>query len=201
MIVVLVGGGIMFYKLGISFLAKIDGSKPFHAKSNLRLTVPYIAAIDKILVELKYEINSADTFIGRFHNGGNFANGTPMDKFSITHGKASPRIKALQPRFYDIFCSHWPVVIEYLTVFGEYVCYSFDECKDANFVKDMTEAGFHSIYMFLICQNDAASSPEGFLAVAFTDNRRLPDETKDRIKSDIPALLSLMNLIPIKKIQ
>jgi hypothetical protein len=195
----LIGGGVIFYKLFYAFLSKLDGVNKVYTKSNMRVTVPYIVAIDKILVELKYELNSADVFIGRFHNGGDYANGTPMEKFSITHGKASPNIKALQPRFYNIFCSHWPVVIEYLIVFNEYVCYNFDECSDTNFVKDMNEAGFKSVYIFLICQNDAAQTPEGFVTVAFTDQRHLPTETKDRIKSDIPTLLSLMNLTPFKK--
>jgi hypothetical protein len=196
----LVALALILYRLFISLLLNTEAHKKEGLNGfNIRITAPYHAAIDRILLELKYELNVADVFIGRFHNGGNFANGTKMEKFSITYGKASPNIKVLQPRFYDIFCSHWPVVMDYLITFDNYVCNDFKDCADANFVKDMQEAGFQSIYFYLICQNDAARTPEGFLGVCFSDSRFLEEEVKDRIKGDIPRLLSLMNLIPFKK--
>jgi len=46
--------------------------------------------------------------ICQFHNGGEFQNGTPMSKFSITYESVSPGISTIKNDFKNVFTSEYP---------------------------------------------------------------------------------------------
>lgn len=186
--------GVAFYKLIFSSLKFFTGiGKETHV--NVRNTVRYDAAIDKILYLLRLELNSVDVYLARFHNGGHFNNGTRMQKFSITHGKAASTIELLQTKFYDIFVSHYPDVMDHLILVGDYCVSDIEDCRDANFRKDMMKYEFKAVYLFLICQDDAERTPEGFIAVNFNHTHVMTVEDRSRVMIEIPRLLGLLNLI------
>jgi len=163
--------------------------------TDLREIISYEKAIDKILIRMRLELNAADVYIGRFHNGGNYNNGVRMKKFSIPYEKATNTIKELvRWRNYDKFCSHWPDVMDTLLVMRDYCVADMSDCCDLNFKRDMEFYNFRSCHLFLIEQHDLAHSPEGFLAVNFFDTRVLTIEERDMILLEITHLLSLVNL-------
>jgi hypothetical protein len=168
---------------------------------SLRQTSHYETAIYDIIRQLRIEFTASDVYIARFHNGGNFANGTRMKKFSVTYGIAvSQQKELLKYRFYDKFCSHWADMIDELLVQGDYIKPDVKDevlCRDVNFRRDMTFYNFESVYIFLIYQPDAAKTPEGFLAINFGKYRLLTKEEQDRIKEDLPKLVALMNLTTV----
>jgi hypothetical protein len=200
LVAAIMAGMIIFYKMiRPAALQIIRGNGD---ELPIRQTVHYETSIVEILRELKIEFNVSDVYLARFHNGGNFTNGTRMKKFSVPYEIAMADIKELvRWRFYDKFCSHWADVIDELFVMGEYLKPDISNkilCRDDNFRKDMDVYGFMSVFIFLICQQDKAHTPEGFLALNYTSRRFLTQEDQDSIKSEIPKLLSLMNLTTFK---
>jgi hypothetical protein len=170
---------------------------------SLRQTSHYETAIYDIIRQLRIEFVASDVYIARFHNGGNFANGTRMKKLSVPYEMAVPQQKELVKwRFYDKFCSHWADAIDELLVSGDYIKPSVKDeviCRDASFRRDMAFYEFESVYLFLICQPDAARTPEGFLAINFGRFRMLNKEDQDRIREELPKLVALMNLTTFKR--
>jgi hypothetical protein len=194
MVMVAVMFMILYHKISLATDALV-GSKN---KATLRHIIQFEKAIDKILLQLRFELNATDVFVARFHNGGNFNNGIRMKKFSIPYGKASSTVKELvRWRFYDKFCSHWPDAIDQLLTLGEYCVANLDNCNDMNFKRDMEFYGFKSCNLFLLEQADLSHSPEGFLSINFNTSKVLNQEERDRIKEESDHLVSLMNLIPI----
>jgi hypothetical protein len=190
----------MFYKKVAPAADKITDKQGLEL--SLRESNAYELAIDDILNRLRIEIQATDIYIGRFHNGGNFVNGTRMKKFSVTYCKASSQQKELVSWYmYDKFTSHWPGVFDQLYAMGEYYCPNIQESKDSNFRRDMSRFDFKSIYIYLICQPDAMKTPEAFLAVNYRDFHvsEFAKEERDCIKEAIPKLLALMNLVPLEK--
>jgi hypothetical protein len=168
---------------------------------SLRQANAYDMAIDDILNKLRIELMATDIYIGRFHNGGNFVNGTRMKKFSITYCKAVSSQKELVKWYmYDKFTSHWPAVFDMLYAMGEFYCPDIGEAKDTNFRRDMARFEFKSIYMYLISQPDAMRTPEAFIAINYKDYHvsEFAKEERDCIKEAIPNLMALMNLLPLK---
>lgn len=162
---------------------------------DLREIISYEKAIDKKLIRLRLELNAADIYIARFHNGGTYNNGVRIKKFSIPYEKSSSAIKELvRWRNFDKFCSHWPDVMDNLLVMREYCITDMQDCSDLNFKRDMEFYNFKSCHLFLIEQLDLSHSPEGFLAVNFFETRVLEKDERDLILSEIPNLLSLINL-------
>jgi hypothetical protein len=149
--------GFFFYRLMLRGLPVT----PVKVRSNIRLSAPFNTAINKILLVLRYELRCSDVYIARFHNGGNWMDGSPMDKFSITHGKAIASTKLLQDTYVNIFCSHWSEIYDHLIVVGEYCCADLEDCRDSNFKKEMLAHDFKACYLYLICQADAAKTPKG----------------------------------------
>ncbi len=163
--------------------------------TDLRQIISYEKAIDKILTRIRLELNAADVYIARFHNGGTYNNGVRIKKFSIPYEKSSSAIKELvRWRNFDKFCSHWPDVMDNLLVMREYCITDMQDCSDLNFKRDMEFYNFKSCHLFLIEQHDLSHSPEGFLAVNFFETRVLEKDERDLILSEIPNLLSLINL-------
>jgi hypothetical protein len=166
-----------------------------------RMANSYDLAIDDILNKLRIELMAADIYIGRFHNGGSFVNGSRMKKFSITYCKAVVNQKELVKWYmYDKFTSHWPGVFDHLYGTGEYYCPEIENSKDTNFRKDMARFEFKSIYMYLISQPDLMKTPEAFIAINYRDYHvsEFAKEERDCIYEAIPRLLALLNLMPLE---
>jgi hypothetical protein len=43
------------------------------------------------------------------------------------------------------------------------------------------------------CQN-----PEGFIAINYNETHIMTQEERDKVKFEIPAILSLLNMVPVK---
>jgi hypothetical protein len=166
---------------------------------SLRQANSFARAIDDILNVLRIELNCTDIYIARFHNGGSFANGERMKKFSVVYGKASMAQKELvRWTMYDKFTSHWPEVFDQLYAAGEYYCPELENSRDSNFKRDMQKFEFKSIYLYLITQPDVERTPEAFIAINYRDYHTpiSHKEERDKVMGEVPKLLALMNLVP-----
>ena len=200
LLIILVGVAIYLFLKKFNKTADKIIKEPFDV--SLRQSNAFAMAIDDILNVLRIELRADDIYIARFHNGGSFANGERMKKFSVTYGKAAVSQKELvRWTMYDKFTSHWPEVFDQLYATEEYYCAELENSRDSNFRRDMQKFEFKSIYLYLISQPDTAKTPEGFIAINYKDYH-VPinfKEEQDRVKEDIPKLLALMNLVPYRK--
>lgn len=144
-----------------------------------------------ILLRIKIELHSSKVALMRFHNGGKFANGFDMKKFTTTHETASDSIEPFMDRCTNILNSRYPIAFEMLGITGQFFVSDVDDCIDLNFKADMKKYGFKSCYLFLIRQIDGKE--EGFVGVNFNTTNVLNQEQRSIIIENIPTLLSLIN--------
>lgn len=162
----------------------------------------YSLSIDTILDDIRIDLRCADVYLGRFHDGGTFVDGSHMRKFSITHEKIDElQQEMVRSYFYDKFRSHWATVFSDLYATKEFWCPRISETTHTVFKKDMSKFGFKTTFIYLITQVDQMKAPVGFIAVNWREEHIVENapEERDRVLSVIPQLLSLINLIPVKK--
>ena len=145
-----------------------------------------------ILLRTRIELRSCKVALMRFHNGGKFANGFDMKKFTTTHETASDTIEPLMDKCVGVLNSRYPVAFEILGLTGQFFVSDVDDCIDLNFKADMKKYGFKCCYLFLIRQHDGKE--EGFVGVNFTTTKILDPEQRSIVTEHIPELLSLINM-------
>jgi hypothetical protein len=153
----------------------------------------YNKEIAGILVRLKIELQSCKVGLMRFHNGGKFANGLDMKKFTATHETASDIVPPFMDKCVGVLNSRYPVAFEMLATQGTFVTSDVDDCIDLNFKADMKKFGFKACYLFLINQVDGTH--EGFIGINFTKTEVLSAEKRHIVKEEIPKILSLINMV------
>lgn len=189
-------------KQNINIKKSIESLRDVQDDSKWREENSYSLSIDTILDEIRTDLRCADVYLGRFHDGGTFVDGSHMRKFSITHEKIDElQQEMVRSYFFDKFRSHWATVFSDLYVTKEFWCPRISETKHTVFKKDMLRFGFKTTFMYLIIQADQMKAPVGFIAVNWREEHIVENagEERERVLADVPRLLSLMNLIPMKK--
>lgn len=150
------------------------------------------AEIYRIIIRLKYEFYALKVFIGRYHDGGIFANGLRMKKFTITHETAGGGDKPMMDIFVGTMNSRYCIAFEGL-IAQEIFCVSdIEDCVDLNLRDDMRKYGFKALYLFLIRQRNGIE--EGFLGIGFRETTVLSEEQRDVVREQIGHILDLINL-------
>lgn len=153
------------------------------------------AEIYRIIIRLKYELNAAKTFIGRFHDGGVFVNGLRMKKFTITHETVSSGKNNSCPMmdtFVGTMNSRYCMAFEALMVQELFCTSDMSDCIDLNFRADMESFGFQAVYLFLLKQRSGME--EGFIGVGFRESTVLSSEQRDVVREAGDRIIDLMNL-------
>ena len=91
----IVGSWVEFGLVGVAIVAGVFFALPvlMKAMENRKKKKPYLSGdywnchsrVHEILTELRVELDCARTQIVQFHNGGNFFDGNPMAKITMTH--------------------------------------------------------------------------------------------------------------------
>jgi len=151
------------------------------------------AEVQRILIRLRLELGAAKVTLARFHNGGCFANGLDMKKFTVTHETSSSvSHPPMMDRCVGVMNSRYGIAFETLSSQHQYVVVDVEDCVDLNFKEDMKFYGFKACNLFLIKQKDGMD--EGILTVHFAFTRLLTPEERDICKDQIPRILDLINL-------
>ena len=153
------------------------------------------AEIYRIIIRLKYELNAAKVFVGRFHDGGVFANGLRMRKFTITHETISMNRlsqRNMMDHFVGTMNSKYCISFEALLVQGIFAVSDIEDCIDLNLKSDMEKFGFKAVYLFLLRQHSGIE--EGFVGIGFNETTVLSSEQKDLVSEACEHIIDLMNL-------
>ena len=153
----------------------------------------YDVMIDREICEIKKTVQADKVILGRFHNGGYFANGMDMKKFSITHETPLGSIEPMMDRNQAVLNSRYPVAFLELVTLDYYMVSEVNDCTDPNFKRDMCKYGFCSGYLFMIKQFDG--SDEGFIGVFFKTTKVMMQEQRENVTDSIPTLLGLVNMV------
>ena len=167
-----------------------------HSKWNDRYSVKedsiYNLVIQKILCRLKKELSATKIVIGRFHNGGNYVNGLPMKKFSLTHETAGGTEMPMMDKGIAVLNSRYSEAFAQLATLGEYCIADIEDCTDDNFKRDMKVYGFKAAYLFLIRQfND---KEDGFVGVYFNKTTVVDKEHRHMVLEQRPRIMGLLNM-------
>jgi hypothetical protein len=146
-----------------------------------------------ILYRIGLELRSCKVALMRFHNGGKFANGRDMRKFTTTHETPSDTIKPFMDNNIGVLISRYPIAFNCLKIQGYYAVSDINDCNDLNFKCDMKKYGFKACYLFLIKQVNG--NHEGFIGVNFCETTVLDSEKREIVKEQIPKILSLINMV------
>ena len=188
------GGAALIVVVLHKLILKLNKAPEKHEKapSSLRKDSYYDAELQRILIRIKLELQACKITLARFHNGGCFANGLDMRKFTVTHETSGGSKYPLMDKCISVLNSRYGIAFEQLAIRKEYVVHDIEDCNDSNFKRDMGEYGFKATYIFLIKQLDG--SDEGFVGVNFADTKVLTAEQRDVIKEQIPRIIDLVNM-------
>ncbi len=181
--------GIVVYKLIIKVEKK---EKQTHIKVAIKKASTYDASLKVLLYNLKSSVNATKIIVARFHNGGNFANGYEMKKFSVTHETPGGTCVPLMDKQVAVLNSRYSEAILCLVSTEGYFISDVDDCLDLTFKHDMKEYGFKATYLFLIKQLDGTE--EGFIGVDFNHTHVMSKEDRDKVREQLANVLSVLNM-------
>jgi hypothetical protein len=162
-----------------------------HEKYSVKEDSVYGMVLQKIICKLKHDLNASRVIIARFHNGGNYVNGLPMKKFTVTHETAS-KGSFLMDKCFGIINSRYSQAFAQLATLEEYCIADRDDCPDLNYAKDMKFYEFNASYLFLLKQFDGKE--EGFIGINFAQTRVLSKEERDIVKYQLDRIMGLLNM-------
>jgi hypothetical protein len=195
LIILIIGMNIVFYK----HFNKSEKKNSQYGKVSMREASRYDVDIARVIWQIREDVGSCKITINRFHNGGNFANGQPMRKFTCTHETPGGSTIPFQDKCNGVLNSRYPEAFMNLGTMGEYAVHSVDDCTDRNFKHDMVFHGFKAAYLFLI--ENPNGSEEGFIGVNFKNTHVMTLEHRQKVKEKIPTVLLLLNMKKIELIE
>jgi len=148
--------------------------------------------VQKILCKLKIDLFATKIIIGRFHNGGNYVNGLPMKKFSLTHETAGGTDTPMMDKGVGVLNSKYSEAFAQLATIEEYCMADLNDCTDANFKRDMMGYGFKATYLFLIRQFDGKE--DGFIGINFKETKVVDKEHRHMVIEQLPRIMGLLNM-------
>lgn len=163
-----------------------------HDKYSVKEDSIYSLVVQKIICQLKQELSAVKIVIGRYHNGGNYVNGLPMKKFTITHETAGGTDIPIMDKGIAILNSRYSEAFAQVATLGEYCVSDMQDCTDQNFKRDMQAFGFKATYLFLIRQFDGKE--DGYISVNFKYTTVLTAEQRHRVAEQIPRIMGLLNM-------
>jgi hypothetical protein len=185
--------GVVLYKL----LVKVEKKeKATTFKVAIKKASTYDAALKILLYNLKKELSADKVIVARFHNGGNFANGYEMKKFTVTHETPGGTSIPLMDKQVAVLNSRYSEAILHLVSIGNYSIADCTDCTDQSFRHDMQEYGFQATYLFLIRQIDGTE--EGFVGVNFKSTHVMTPEHRQKVSEKLTDILGVLNMTPIE---
>lgn len=133
-------------------------------KPSLHDVIKHSLDIDKNLFEIMQECEADRVLFARFHNGGTFIDGVPIDKFTVANEVYVKDDYSVSLKLQNVLLSTRPSAMYELLFTDEYI--REDTSKyNAGFEKILFNYDVKSIYMFLI--KDLEDKPIGFIELSY----------------------------------
>jgi len=128
--------------------------------------------LDQVLFDIMRKTGADRVFFARFHNGGTFIDGIPMDKFTVTNEVYSFGQSKISPLLQNVLLSTRSSIMYELLFEYEFKREDTSKYTDG-FEKMVLDQNIKSIYMFLI--SDLNDMPIGFIEVSFINKIKTLD--------------------------
>jgi hypothetical protein len=142
-------------------------------KPKLHDVVKNSLTIDKILFEILQECVADRVIFARFHNGGTFIDGVPIDKFSVANEVYTSDEMSVSLQLQNVLLSTRPSAM-YELLFTDSFFREDTSTYTSGFEKMLFNYDVKSIYMFLI--KDLDDKPIGFVELSYINNKNVLDE-------------------------
>lgn len=133
--------------------------------------------VDKLCANLRTELNADHVFIGKFHNGGSFKSGLPMDKFTVYGEDYTANTKSLKRVYVNTLMTLAPFTFHKLLVEGFCFRPVVSQMVDKELKEDLMEANLYSFFAILV--KDLSGNPIAFIAVGYSEFRILTSEDRN----------------------
>lgn len=158
-------------------------------KPKLKDVVKNSLEIDKLLYTIMTDFDADRVLFARFHNGGTFIDGVPIDKFTVTNEVFKGDAESISLLLQNVVLSNRAAMIYELLFCGSFLRQDLSQ-YDNNFEKMSYKNDIKSIYVFLI--KDLDDSPIGFIELSYIKNvKKLSTSDINEIKSTHNQILKL----------
>jgi hypothetical protein len=165
------------------------------SKFNITTIVDCDYKIDVILWEILQLCKADRVFIWRFHNGGHYANGVPMEKLSMTNEVfQSPSNSSIIGQFQQRLISEFGAVIQPLVFQGVYEKTDIVNLKDQVLKSVCEKVASKTLSLFLV--RDARNKPIACLTICWSSDNAFTtlDSQKIEIIQKIQEIQPLLNI-------
>lgn len=164
----------LFQILSVWYKYILDNRKK-KSKPTLHDVIKNSLDIDKSLFEIMQECKADRVIFARFHNGGTFIDGVPIDKFTVANEVYNKDDYSVSLELQNVLLSTRPAAMYELLFTDEFI--REDTSKyNAGFEKMLFNYDVKSIYMFLI--KDLEDKPIGFIELTYINAPVSLDHTK-----------------------
>jgi len=189
---------IILLSVGLIYFHKTKSQKALTKKMSILDNAILSRNINKILFDIKSELNADNVSLFRFHNGGHYRNKFDMNRFTCVNEVYNPnRSRSMQDECTGVLIERYSDAMSQLMYMGEFFVSDIDYCSDDKFKVDAKRYGHNSVYLFLIKQ--ISGEEEAFISVNFIRKVTLSAEQKAIVSCEHNRILNLLNSLKIKK--
>lgn len=181
------------FMLANTALSKKDKTKKKHVPTIDKSL--YYMELDKISFDIRNTLKAQGVYIAYFHNGGNFINGIPMDKYTVVGEDYTARLTSYKSQYKDRLVNNFPYLFHNLIANNRHYinCVLKDESHDKSYKDDLLNRNINSAYTFLI-KDPIKKTPLGFISIEYQESDCF-DTTKEGIiwkyQNDIANILNM----------
>lgn len=156
------------------------------AKYNISTIVDCDYQIDKLLWEALQMCKADRVFIARFHNGGSYSNGVPMEKISMTNEVYDSTSTSIIGQFHQRLISEFGAIVQPLVFEGIYEQSDVEQIRQP-VLKSVCQKLTNKA-MSLILIRDTKQRPTAFMCICWNSENAYT--TNDRQKVELMQILA-----------
>ena len=188
--------------------------RPKHIPVSMEDKSMFYLEMDKTCSLIRESLNADGSYLAYFHNGGMFANGIAMDKFTVVGEDYNQYIKtsSYKKMYYATMinyisyayhrllttnrytaCSGLPCGSDCLSDAGKSCVFNLDIVADLSFKNDLLKRKISSVHMFLM-KDPVTDKPIGFFTLEYINKYIMTDLDESKIWKYQNKLSNLLNM-------
>lgn len=143
-------------------------SKKGKSKISIEDKSMFYLEMDKTCSVIRKSLNADGAYLAYFHNGGSFANGITMDKFTVVGEDYNEfiRCQSYKKVYYATMINYVSYAYHRLLLDNRYYISNVDDSPDLSYKNDLIKRKVTSAYMFLI-KDPITDKPIGFFVIEY----------------------------------
>lgn len=179
----------------ISIWYKDHLSKRTKNKISIEDKSMFYLEMDKTCSLIRKSLNADGAYLAYFHNGGSFANGITMDKFTVVGEDYNEfiRCQSYKKVYYATMINYISYAYHRLLLDNRYYITDVDNSPDLSFKNDLIKRKVASAYMFVI-KDPTNDKPIGFFVIEYISKYEMTKLDEVEIWKHQNSLSKLLNM-------